>query len=906
MFQLKRLFGVLLLGVGVSACDGDNLFTGLPRAGQVDADVPVVKILDPPSANVTPAQPLGDSLLVTVDVRDDTGIATVVFQGLAFRGDAALGTDSIVERFETKVVDLLPPVGDTILSRYLKATPDSTLETVQIIVTAIDTLGNSASDTVAIFLGGPDVDFLNLTGGELIQAGRTLGLRVKAQDGVGIRQVEIIVEGVVSDTIVVVISPVVDSLVVDTIVTIPAGVTGQMTITARAWNSLDVIGQAGPLTLTVTAIAGGDTIAPLVQLNATSEDRLELQDLIHVEVNAQDNNQGSGVVAAGYTVLGISPRRGDTVSSTDQITFGPRTGTVTMLFDFQVFNADALALPDTLVYEVFGWAVDDSGNCGVSVGAPDFVALACGQLAGFTVAENIVGDRLTRVIVGGRTVLLPTGGKIMDAVMDTVRRKLYMSYFDRDRIEIFRLQDETFETAAPVGSEPWGVTLNRDGDTLLVANSGGTNISMVDLGTRTSPWNDVPVEDPARRLLTPDVVLFDVETSLDDAGSLRYNVSYIPSDQPPGFTDRPQFVAVDVTGRILYSTKTSLLGDFGTLRKASVPALGSDTEVKLFIEHASMIESTDFTGVAHADLVVSIRQTLGDLIQVDDHTPGDLSDVLTFTDTAAVPAVAGIQGLGGDAIARSGRWDVASLGFHDTTYVFASGDRDWVVFGEGSVSPVGRIIMYDAVADAVSGSITIDDLMINGSESVRGVGLNHDGTLGVALGALEVSFFSTDLRLQGGASITPGGAGATLHPLHANSKSVLNPGGLYQPDTHLAFVGSGDRTIDIIDTFHFNLSGRIFIKDLPAGPLQAVLPFPEDNLGLTCGTTTVLDDVGATIGEAIEIYQGGDFNLPHPAIGGPTEDSCIVVKLVGITDRGGVVVIDVRKSDVLRFHPTRN
>jgi len=31
-----------------------------------------------------------------------------------------------------------------------------------------------------------------------------------------------------------------------------------------------------------------------------------------------------------------------------------------------------------------------------------------------------------------------------------------------------------------------------------------------------------------------------------------------------------------------------------------------------------------------------------------------------------------------------------------------------------------------------------------------------------------------------------------------------------------------------------------------------------------------------------------------------------VVKLVGITDRGGVVVIDVRKSDVLRFHPTRN
>ena len=51
---------------------------------------------------------------------------------------------------------------------------------------------------------------------------------------------------------------------------------------------------------------------------------------------------------------------------------------------------------------------------------------------------------------------------------------------------------------------------------------------------------------------------------------------------------------------------------------------------------------------------------------------------------------------------------------------------------------------------------------------------------------------------------------------------------------------------------------------------------------------------------------GGDFNTPHPAIGGLTEDACTVVKLVGITDVGGVVVVDVRKSDVLSLHPTRN
>jgi hypothetical protein len=56
----------------------------------------------------------------------------------------------------------------------------------------------------------------------------------------------------------------------------------------------------------------------------------------------------------------------------------------------------------------------------------------------------------------------------------------------------------------------------------------------------------------------------------------------------------------------------------------------------------------------------------------------------------------------------------------------------------------------------------------------------------------------------------------------------------------------------------------------------------------------------------VEIFAGGDFNTPHPAAGGPTEDACIVVKLVGITDVGGVVVVDVRKSDVLELHPSRN
>jgi hypothetical protein len=36
-----------------------------------------------------------------------------------------------------------------------------------------------------------------------------------------------------------------------------------------------------------------------------------------------------------------------------------------------------------------------------------------------------------------------------------------------------------------------------------------------------------------------------------------------------------------------------------------------------------------------------------------------------------------------------------------------------------------------------------------------------------------------------------------------------------------------------------------------------------------------------------------------------TDDSCIVVNLFAITSAGGVVVVPVRKSEILKYHPNR-
>ena len=160
----------------------------------------------------------------------------------------------------------------------------------------------------------------------------------------------------------------------------------------------------------------------------------------------------------------------------------PGPGNLSVEFEFLPFNVDELSLPDTLAFEVTGWAIDADGNCAAAVEDGDPVSYPCVAFGGGEIgAEGRAGVPFDRVVASGRTVELPTGGLIMDAAVDTLRRNLLLTNMGRNRVEVFRLDTETFGSAIGVGSEPWGLTLDRSGDRLLVANSGGTNVSIVDL-----------------------------------------------------------------------------------------------------------------------------------------------------------------------------------------------------------------------------------------------------------------------------------------------------------------------------------------------------------------------------------------------------------------------------------------
>jgi len=893
----RYLLPVLAAGmVAVAACDGPNAFQGPVGTGS-NGIAPEISILTPRGDSLS-AKPLGDSLLVRVVASDDSGLDSIVFFGATLRGDIDLGTDTVVPRFtERKVV--LPGVRDTTLARFIVPTEDSVKEITDIIAIAFDTEGLASADTVSLVLGGPDVELLNLEDGQALQGGLALNLSGIARDPQGLVSLEYSLAGVLEQTLSRNFEGSPDSVRFDTTITLPAGVDGGLSVTLTARNGLDVTGADGPIALEVLSAGPGDTIPPTLEVQSSALASLELTDSLFFTLTGSDDTQGSGIANARVVFRAVSPRRGDTVTVTEQVDYTPaRTGSLAQPFAFPVLNVDSLGLPDTIRYEVDATLTDASGN-----------------------VSDVVSEILPRPHVAGFTVQLPAGGTVLDAVVDTVRRNLFLSNIEAGQVDVFRLDEQEFGTSIRVGSQPLGMDLSRDGDSLWVANSGGTNFSVIDLSTER--------EVDTSRFFTPVVSLFDVELRDSDAGIL-YVVTVLPQGEP-GFTDRGQYVAVDSFGNLIYSTETTLLGNFGTARKAFQPAGLPQSEVKLFIEHGVAPPTDNFWALAHIDSIgTSVTSDTTITINPDstetvtivstaaltffDHVPGDESQIITGdadTGLLETPTDAWVElvAAGSDAAIREGaRWDIESIGFRDTTYVARSGDRAWVLIGEGGLDPVARVLMYSAREDeqvALSGRISVNDLLQNASLPVRGIAVNYDGTQAVAR-ADEAYFFDERLRLEGQVSIENAAAaqGATFHPLHANQPSGQNPSGVYSPDIHLAFVGGGDGTIEIIDTFGYSQIGRVTIRDVITGPLKAILPFPEDNAGRSCATIPVVDRRGTFIGDAVQIYQGGDFNAPI-APDGITEDDCIVVKVFAVSSAGGVVVIPVRKADILRDHPAR-
>ncbi|MEX2528985.1 MAG: hypothetical protein WEA09_15240 [Gemmatimonadota bacterium] len=859
----------------------------------VDDLPPLIEILAPqPGAGV----PVGDSVFVEVNLTDpiregqisQTGLASVTLEGVAFRGSEALGTREEIQKFEAKTVNFVPPVATANVTRYLLASSNQDTEGAFIRITARDVQGNVTRDSVNIFVGGPKVEILNLISGQQVQAGQNVQVDTRSADPLGIQNVTLEVTGAFTTSIP--FNPGGSPTLVEHTFTlpIPAGTTGTIQVTARALSGQGIVGVSPTLTVNVVPAGAIDNVPPIVGVTAVpqgppfSPNRLEKTDSITVIVTGRDESGGSGVRGAGYTMVATNRVTGATATSSvvvDPIPGAPVAGQAQRTFNVPVDAFDAIisptARPDTLDIQVYGFMVDAANNCGATNTQAE-QSLACSPAGGGagTTAAGVSGLALTVFVVSGQTVLLPNNAVIADAVVDPTRQELFLSNIRSSRVERFDLATRTFLPNILVGSDPWGLFWSdRATSTLFVANSGGTNISLVDLNSYT--------ETLADRVLTPNSVLWEVVEGTGDSGQLQWTINFFD------YSDRPQFLAVGTTGNYVYSTKPTGSAPDGTIRVADVN-LGPDPEVVIFTDHGGpLLTGTSTTALNNVDDIDLATVGGQPGLTVVDHQPGNFGVPVTGEASGVNAAFFAAVDLEGNYVPGgqlgeveygNGVWNRDAIGLRDTTFVAASGDGEFVLIGEGNTANAGRVMMYTDASTSVSSNTRVVDLVNNSSERVRGIDLNYDGTLGAYRGEFAVYFFDRGLRLQGSPP-SSGGSGVALHPLH-------NSGPLgTEANVALAFVGAGDGVIEVFDTRSFSRIGRVFHRNTVTGPMKATLPFPGDNTGLTCGTQTI---AGAGSGSAI------DWNS------GATDDACIVVKLSLVTADGGVAVVNVTKADIIR------
>lgn len=810
-----RLMIALAAGALLAACDGTNAWTptgppgggGGPTGGGTDTQAPVVTLAKPDSnANVA----VGEAVYVEARVTDNVALDSVLLRAYETRGSAELGTEQQVPRFVTKLVQLAgsPAVKDTTLKRFLEALADSSrAQRVKVVVTAWDTAGNSGADSTLVNIGGPRAQILGPAAGASFYGGTTLPVRVLGLDSAQlVRSVRVTGTGAFPfDTTLTLAAPlpqVIDTFVVPIPATIgTAVVQGSEELRATVTAASGSQGVSAPVTVTILP-AQVDQTPPQVRMHTTVAPLVEVDDSFAVAVSATDETRADSV---GITVYVLRPRgaAADTLAVLVRKVHAAADSAFFSLTQVPLTGLDTV----TLRLEVTAWATDPAGNCGAAV-TPDVPqAQPCHAGPSGSRLAPVSGYAYRTLVVRGVTVAPPNPGDVLaDLLADSNR--VYLSNYTRNRVDILPIGALTYGAPVRVGSQPWGLALGRFRDSLYVANSGGTNISVIPL------TGGVLAEAQDRRIFTQNEKLFSVDLS---------NLAVVAHD----YSDRPQFIAQASNGLLVYSTRPTAAAADGTVRIFDPRKTRSEIFTGYVDRHTpgtALVVNADsaFTAVAilpgggsaPAGIMVCPRRRFGDASDppciVGD--PFVVSDSLTHLRSQPPNASGGKWDTRVDIFA-----DVKDVGLSDTTFVAVSGDRDYVAVGEGARSNA-RIPLFNAPTGGDSLILVGDvgDLISNTAERVIGLGLNYDGSLGVARGN-QAYYFTDRLRLQGVVAVGTPTGGAAMHPGNAGY-----PGGNFR----LSFVSGIDATgpyVDVVDNFNFFRVKRVYTRDPVTGAL-AVAP----------------------------------------------------------------------------------
>jgi hypothetical protein len=750
----------------------------------------------------------GDSVLVTVRLHDAKALRNATFAGYTQKGSVDLGTFTQTLRYRSVSI---PAAGafrsglrDTTVRRYLQPVnpADTSLDSLIIVAIVTDSAGlaDTASRRVDI-VAGPKVTVVSPTNGDSVPAGVGLSVAGRAQHANGVGRIDIRVQGEKNwptklDTS---FSQVYDDSPRDVTfkavarIPIDAPLRGRVTITATA---VDVNRQPGSSSPVAVFVRSANTAQPRVTQTVSAKS--ETSDSVIVRATGE-----------GITTLGVIIRDSNNVIvQTDSLQLPAP------------YNANVQAsIPLNLApglqgkkLGITGFAIDQAGRVGYAV--PSTKGSSEGNL-NFALVDSTL-------VVYGHTYALPHNGTIGDVVVDAARGNVFLSNTNFNVLEVWQNTPKTFTpNGVAVGSLPWGMFISNNPDTLLVANSGGTNISRVYIGSGGAIH-----EDLAHRILTRATYSYNLTVSRDEnTGKIR-----LTAQGPILYSDRPQYIAQAAAGRIYYSTRPTPTAPQGTIRWID-PSLPVPDPRQVWQYGTITTGTTQTYALFNVDSIAigaSLpTSTESDTLFIWDHPYGQKTGVIAVSDVNPMNAIASAVAGGSDAEAIL-RLDLQSLALTDTTFAAVSGNRNWIAFGEGHTGgAAGRVMMVKDSAGAVpnffSPLVTVKDLTNNASEQVFGLALDLTGATVASHGLQSYFALVSDpfhLRLQGKFDSADNGAGIAFHP---EADGILSPS-----NKRLAFVGSSSGTIEVVDIAYYIGRGKLQLKSPIYGPLRTSGPMPGD------------------------------------------------------------------------------
>jgi hypothetical protein len=699
---------------------------------------------------------------------------------------------------------------DTTIRRYLQpvSAADTAIDSLVIVAIAKDSAGGADTVSQRIdIVAGPRVFVVSPTNGDSIPAGVGLNVAARATSLNGVGRIDIHVRGEANwptqlDTS---FSQVYNDnprdITFSAVARIPinAPLRGKVTVTATA---VDVDRQPGASAPIAVFVRSANAAVPKVQQTVLAKS--EYADSVNVRATGE-----------GITTIGLIIR-----DSTNAI-IQSDTVLLPAPYNANVQSNIALNLPPAQQGKKLGitaFAVDQSGRVGYAV--PATQGTPQGNINAALVDSTLV--------VYGRTYTLPHQGTVGDIAVDAGRGNVFLSNTAFNLLEVWQNTSpiKGFANGIPVGSLPWGLAVSNNPDTLLVANSGGTNISRVFIGSKDA---STLKEDLPNRILTRNSYIFTVTVQKDEnTGKIR-----LSSTGPISYSDRPQYIAQSTGGRIFYSTRPTSVAPAGTIRWLD-PSLPVPDPRQVW-QYGTFIPSTEQVYALFNVDSIAIGATLpssnsSDTLFIWDHPYGQRSGVIAVYDTIPLNAIASAVAGGSDAEAVL-RLDVNTLPLTDTTFVAASGNKNWIAFGEGHKAGAGRVVMVadstGVVPNFFSPLVTISDLTDNAAEQVFGLALDLTGGT-VASHGLESYFAAVadpfHLRLQGKYDSFDNGAGIAFHPSADGTKTPVGQ--------RLAFVGASSGIIEVVDVAYYINRGKLQLKNPIYGPLRASGPMPGDAPGV--------------------------------------------------------------------------